>query len=54
MDANSPTWRNQIEGQVNLHEAFAKNTAVRPRGWHLPEKHVLINDKPMSASVFNK
>uniref|UniRef100_A0A1I8BKZ1 Malate synthase n=1 Tax=Meloidogyne hapla TaxID=6305 RepID=A0A1I8BKZ1_MELHA len=72
-DANSPTWRNQIEGQINLHEAIRgqihyvnpitkqeyslkKNTAVlkvRPRGWHLPEKHVLINDKPMSASLFD-
>jgi malate synthase len=26
---------------------------VRPRGWHLPEKHVLINEKPMSASLFD-
>jgi malate synthase len=26
---------------------------VRPRGWHLPEKHVLINKLPMSASLFD-
>lgn len=26
---------------------------VRPRGWHLPEKHVLVNDKPMSGSLFD-
>jgi malate synthase len=26
---------------------------VRPRGWHLPEKHVLIDGEPMSASIFD-
>ncbi len=26
---------------------------VRPRGWHLDEKHVLIDDAPMSASLFD-
>jgi malate synthase len=26
---------------------------VRPRGWHLDEKHVLIDDKPVSASLFD-
>ena len=26
---------------------------VRPRGWHLEEKHVLYNDFPMSASLFD-
>ncbi|WP_257347989.1 malate synthase A [Pseudalkalibacillus decolorationis] len=26
---------------------------VRPRGWHLQEKHVLINDTPISASLFD-
>jgi malate synthase len=58
-DANSPTWRNQIEGQANLIDAvegtisydssdgrryaLADRVAtllVRPRGWHLPEKHL--------------
>jgi malate synthase len=58
-DANSPTWRNQVEGHVNLidavegtisydasdgrHYALADEVAtllVRPRGWHLPEKHL--------------
>lgn len=27
--------------------------SVRPRGWHLLEKHVLVNDKPISASLFD-
>jgi malate synthase len=26
---------------------------VRPRGWHLEEKHVLIDAEPMSASLFD-
>ncbi len=26
---------------------------VRPRGWHLDEKHVLVDDAPISASLFD-
>ncbi|MGH7667481.1 MAG: malate synthase A [Candidatus Dormibacteria bacterium] len=26
---------------------------VRPRGWHLPEKHVLVDGEPVSASFFD-
>ena len=26
---------------------------VRPRGWHLPEKHVLIDGQPISGSLFD-
>ncbi|MCC6499078.1 MAG: malate synthase A [Anaerolineales bacterium] len=26
---------------------------VRPRGWHLEEKHALVDEKPMSASLFD-
>jgi malate synthase len=35
---------------------LAEKTAtlmVRPRGWHLPEKHVLIDGRPVSASLFD-
>src|SRR5690242_3242004 len=35
---------------------LAETTAtlmVRPRGWHLTEKHVLIGGKPVSASIFD-
>ena len=58
-DANSPTWANQIAGQVNLidaiegtityessdgrHYELNQETAtllVRPRGRHLPERHI--------------
>lgn len=71
-DANSPTWENCIEGQINLRDAVRKTieylspegkryelnstTAVlkvRPRGWHLEEKHLLIDGEPISASLFD-
>jgi len=26
---------------------------VRPRGWHLPEKHVVVDGQPMSGSLFD-
>ncbi|MBW1981624.1 MAG: malate synthase A [Deltaproteobacteria bacterium] len=70
-DANSPTWYNMVQGQVNLRDAVAgtisfsspkkeyrlnEETAtllVRPRGWHLPEKHVLVNGRPVSGSLFD-
>ena len=26
---------------------------VRPRGWHLEERHVLLDDRPVSASLFD-
>ena len=70
-DANSPTWANCVEGQVNCHDAVRRtieldtpersyrlndDTAVlfvRPRGWHLPEKHVLVDGEPVSGSLFD-
>ena len=72
-DANTPTWTNLIEGQINLGAAvrrqitfsdpsskkfyrLADKTAVlfvRPRGWHLPERHVLVDGEPMSGALFD-
>jgi malate synthase len=26
---------------------------VRPRGWHLPEKHIRVDDRPISGSLFD-
>ncbi len=71
-DANSPTWSNMIEGQVNLRDAIRRMITfrnpdgkeyklkdklavllVRPRGWHLLEKHVLVDGAPMSGSLFD-
>lgn len=71
-DANSPTWRNMVEGQSNLIAAVDGTLAyksaigkeyrlnekvavlmVRPRGWHLEEKHLLVDGEPISASLFD-
>ena len=71
-DSLSPTWRNVVEGQVNLIDAIERTIEfegpegkayrlddevatllVRPRGWHLPEKHLLVDGEPVSASLFD-
>lgn len=71
-DANSPTWSNCIEGQINLKSAVRRTLSfqsaegksyalkdklatlvVRPRGWHLEEKHVTIDGAAISASLFD-
>ena len=71
-DANTPTWSNMVEGQVNVADAvrrtieltgpdgreyrLADETAtllVRPRGWHLPERHLAVDDRPVSGSLFD-
>jgi malate synthase len=71
-DANTPTWDNNLQGQVNLRDAIrrridwtspegkayklADRTAtlfVRPRGWHLAEKHVQVDGRPACAGIFD-
>lgn len=72
-DANSPTWSNNVEGQINLRDAIRKNISftnpksgkfyklndetatlmVRPRGWHLDEKNMTIDDELISGSLFD-
>ena len=71
-DSNTPTWSNQIEGQINLRDAVRRTITmtneagkvyqlnektaaliVRPRGWHLDEKHVLVDGKPISGGIFD-
>jgi malate synthase len=71
-DSNSPTWKNTIEGQLNLRDAvqgtiryispegkqyeLGRNPAtlvVRPRGWHLDERHFVVGGAPLSASLFD-
>jgi malate synthase len=72
-DSNTPTWANQIEGQINLKDAIRRTISysdpatgkdyklnertavllVRPRGWHLEERHVLVDGLPMSGSLFD-
>jgi len=71
-DSNSPTWDNNLQGHINLHDAVRgdisytspegkgyrlnEKTAVlivRPRGWHLTEKHMLVGGEPVSGSLFD-
>jgi malate synthase len=71
-DSNSPTWRNNMEGHINLRDAIRRTISyvspegkryelgrktavlmVRPRGWHLDEKHFLVDGKPISGSLFD-
>jgi len=67
-DSTTPTWKNVLDGQVNLYDAIRRTISfeapagpgsgggkkyalnektailfVRPRGWHLPEKHLLVD-----------
>jgi hypothetical protein len=42
--------------ETGRHYSLNDKTAVlfvRPRGWHLPEKHVLVNGEPMSGAPFD-
>jgi malate synthase len=71
-DSNTPTWSNQIEGQLNVRDAVRRQIGftneagkdyrlndrtavliVRPRGWHLPEKHMRVDGQPVSGSIFD-
>ena len=71
-DSNSPTWANNMQGQINLRDAVAGTISftspegkvyapaaktavlmVRPRGWHLVEKHVTAAGQPVSGSLFD-
>jgi malate synthase len=71
-DANSPTWRNQVEGHRNLidavegtitydgadgrHYELIDNPAtllIRPRGWHLPEKHITLGGEPVAGAFMD-
>ena len=71
-DSNSPTWSNNLSGQINLRDAIRGNIEyvspegkkyalgakpatliVRPRGWHLVEKHFFVQGQPISGSLFD-
>jgi malate synthase len=40
------------EKSYRLNEEIA-TLVIRPRGWHLPERHVLVDGEPVSASFFD-
>lgn len=70
-DSNSPSWVNQIQGQINMKKAIRRELRleqngkiyelndkiatlqVRPRGWHLDEKHVTIDGQRVSGGIFD-
>jgi malate synthase len=71
-DANTPSWQNMVEGQINVIDAVDRTISfdspdgksyrlndtvatllVRPRGWHLPEKHVLVDGSPIAGALFD-
>jgi malate synthase len=70
-DANSPTWENVVQGQVNVRDALRREISldtgeksyrlndeiatlmIRPRGWHLVERHFEVDGEPVSASLFD-
>ena len=39
------------EGKAYAVRDLSTTIVVRPRGWHLPEKHVLVDGEPMSGSL---
>jgi malate synthase len=71
-DANTPTWDNQLQGQINLRDAIRRTISftnevgkqyqlneqtavlmVRPRGWHLNEKHMRVDGQPVPGGLFD-
>jgi malate synthase len=70
-DSNSPSWTNQIQGQINMKKAVRRELSleqngktyklndkiatlqVRPRGWHLDEKHVTVDGQRVSGGIFD-
>ncbi len=74
-DSNSPSWSNQVQGQINIAKAIRRTLSfeqaspagtksyklndtvatlqVRPRGWHLDEKHVTVDGQRVSGGIFD-
>ncbi|MEO0898430.1 MAG: malate synthase A [Bacteroidota bacterium] len=72
-DSNSPTWDNNLQGQINLRDAVNRSITfyhkkkdkhyqlneevatlmVRPRGWHLLERHVWVDGEEVSGGLMD-
>ena len=71
-DANTPSWANTINGQINMRDAIRRTISfanpdgrqyklgekpavliVRPRGWHLNEKHVHVDGEEIPGGLFD-
>jgi malate synthase len=53
IDAVSGTIELRQDARVYRLRERAATLLVRPRGWHLVEKHVLVDGRPISASLFD-
>ncbi|MEE9929343.1 malate synthase A [Microvirgula aerodenitrificans] len=71
-DSNCPSWDNQLQGLINVRDAYRKTISftspegkvyklneqiatlvLRPRGWHLTEKHIKVDGEIISGSIFD-
>jgi malate synthase len=69
-DANTPHWKNVVDGQQNLVDAIRRTVSlstpakeyalgegpyptivVRPRGWHLDERHLPVDGEPAVGAL---
>jgi malate synthase len=51
MDAVRGTLALDVAGKAYRLEERTATLVVRPRGWHLDERHLLVDDAPLSASL---
>ena len=51
--AGTISFTNEAGKQYALREDARTVLIVRPRGWHLPEKHLLVDGTPISGSLFD-
>lgn len=47
------TYTHPVSGKAYALKDEVATLLVRPRGWHLPEAHVTVDDAPMSAALFD-
>lgn len=62
-DAMSPTWGNLLDGQINVRDRWHDQLdglgdapavlMTRPRGFHLPEAHLLVDGEAISGTLFD-
>ena len=70
-DSTTPSWKNLLDGQVNLRDAIRRTIAytdpktgkeyvlgdhpavlfIRPRGWHMDERHLTLGGEAFSGSL---
>jgi malate synthase len=53
IDANERTIALDTEEKSYRLDDDVATLLVRPRGWHLPERHVLVDGEPVSGSLFD-